>query len=496
MSLLLDALQRASEEKEKLADARAAANDVAQSEASVPQISSSPAFADLSLALESSLQLVEDVVTTPTVVVGPSLDALENAEVAIKPALSISPIALTPPADPPPPPAAPAIEQPTQAAPKEVQAISVATPSVSSTKMAESAKPVTQPHPSPTASSKVAREILDATAKKAKPPFIRRPVVLGLIAFIALAQGAYFLGFMDSVFGTAGSPVSSIAPIAAPDTAINATAPQPPATGTEPMLAADVSSPVGAGDTPLNARAVPSVAIAGAVANSAIAKSAIARPTAKTSAAVAAKAPVPIFTTTPAPETNLDAAYRALLDGRLDEAARDYRKALDKNPDERDALLGLAYIAQRTDQHDDARIGYERVLRLEPGHPGATSGLLTLATKSDPQMTATRAREMVERNPESAVALSTLGGLLAREGRIAEAQQVYFKALSLEPDNALYAYNLAVALDRMHKYQQAQGYYQRALMLAEKSATIDRAGFPTAEAQQRLLQLRERNGGS
>ena len=262
------------------------------------------------------------------------------------------------------------------------------------------------------------------------------------------------------------------------------------------MLAADVSSPVGAGDTPLNARPVPSVAIAGAVANSAIAKSAIARPTAKTSAAVAAKAPVPIFTTTPAPETNLDAAYRALLDGRLDEAARDYRKALDKNPDERDALLGLAYIAQRTDQHDDARIGYERVLRLEPGHPGATSGLLTLATKSDPQMTATRAREMVERNPESAVALSTLGGLLAREGRIAEAQQVYFKALSLEPDNALYAYNLAVALDRMHKYQQAQGYYQRALMLAEKSAAIDRAGFPTAEAQQRLLQLRERNGGS
>ncbi len=103
---------------------------------------------------------------------------------------------------------------------------------------------------------------------------------------------------------------------------------------------------------------------------------------------------------------------------------------------------------------------------------------------------------MVERNPESAVALSTLGGLLAREGRIAEAQQVYFKALSLEPDNALYAYNLAVALDRMHKYQQAQGYYQRALMLAEKSAAIDRAGFPTAEAQQRLLQLRERNGGS
>ena len=98
MSLLLDALQRASQEKEKLADARAAANDVAQSEASVPQISSSLAFTDLSLALESCLLPAEDVVMPPTVVEGPSLDALENEEVAIKPALSISPIALTPPA--------------------------------------------------------------------------------------------------------------------------------------------------------------------------------------------------------------------------------------------------------------------------------------------------------------------------------------------------------------------------------------------------------------
>jgi hypothetical protein len=45
----------------------------------------------------------------------------------------------------------------------------------------------------------------------------------------------------------------------------------------------------------------------------------------------------------------------------------------------------------------------------------------------------------------------------------------------------------------LHKYAPAQGYYQRALALAEKSGAGDRASFPRKEALQRLEQLRARD---
>ncbi len=188
-------------------------------------------------------------------------------------------------------------------------------------------------------------------------------------------------------------------------------------------------------------------------------------------------------------------AYAALTEGRFDDAADGYKRVLEKTPGERDALFGLAYIAHRQGQREEAQAYYQRVLRLQPGHPGASAGLLALAAEGDLQLTASRAREMAERNPNSAVVLSTLAGLLAKEGRIAEAQQEYFKAFTLEPDNALHAFNLAVALDRLHKYSQAQAYYQRALALAEKSGAAEKSGFPRMEALQRYEQLRARESG-
>ena len=192
----------------------------------------------------------------------------------------------------------------------------------------------------------------------------------------------------------------------------------------------------------------------------------------------------------------MDAAYAALTEDRLDEARIAYRRALEKNPGERDALLGLAYIAQRQGNSEEARVHYQNVLRQEPGNASANAGLLAIAGDADLPGAASRAREMAERAPDSAAVLSSLGGILAKEGRIAEAQQAYFKALTLEPDNALHAYNLAVALDRLHKYVQALNYYQRALALAEKSSAGDRGIFPRKEALQRLEQLSATSGGA
>jgi Flp pilus assembly protein TadD len=130
----------------------------------------------------------------------------------------------------------------------------------------------------------------------------------------------------------------------------------------------------------------------------------------------------------------LQSAYDALRAGRFEEAGVAYRQALKSNPVERDALLGLAHLAHRQGSFDEARDLYQQVLRLDPEQPDAAAGLLSIASTSDPAAAASRMRDLAERSPQSPVTMSTLGSMLAREGRIGEAQQAFFRAYTLDPE--------------------------------------------------------------
>jgi tetratricopeptide (TPR) repeat protein len=92
---------------------------------------------------------------------------------------------------------------------------------------------------------------------------------------------------------------------------------------------------------------------------------------------------------------------------------------------------------------------------------------------------------MLADNPGSHVLNFTLGNELAQQGRWAEAQQEYFKAFSAEPDNADFAYNLAISLDHLRQPKLALEYYQRAIALAKARG----ARFDLAAAEARVAQL-------
>ena len=185
----------------------------------------------------------------------------------------------------------------------------------------------------------------------------------------------------------------------------------------------------------------------------------------------------------------LEQGYSALTQGRLQEAQTIYANALRTNPEERDALLGLAYIAQKQQRSDDAQAYYRRVLRQDPGNAVASTGLLALNALSDPQDFGSQSRLLAEQNPASAAAQSILGHALVRQDRLADAQLAFARALQLEPGVARHAYNLAVALDRLHDYEAARQYYERALTLLAQSGGERASGFAPAEVQMRLSQL-------
>lgn len=160
--------------------------------------------------------------------------------------------------------------------------------------------------------------------------------------------------------------------------------------------------------------------------------------------------------------------YAALKSGDLATARQQYDLALLQDPNNRDALLGAAAVALREHDGQQASNNYLRLLELDPNDPEALAGLAELRP-GDLQANEIKLRGLARQHPDSGPVQFALGNLFARQGRWPEAQQSYFRAFSAMPENADYAFNLGVGLDRLNQPRLAQTYYRRALELAQAS---------------------------
>ena len=182
------------------------------------------------------------------------------------------------------------------------------------------------------------------------------------------------------------------------------------------------------------------------------------------------------------------AGYAALDSGDIDAARASYARALQSDPTNRDALLGMAAVASRGNRADAAEGLYQRVLELYPRDGYARAQLTALRASADPVGAESRVKGLIAQqgDPSSTAPLQfTFGNQMAAQGRWPEAQQAYFAAFAAEPDNPDYCYNLAVSLDQMRQVGLAHEYYAKALALAQ----VRRAGFDQARAKTRIEQL-------
>ncbi|HZN86682.1 MAG TPA: tetratricopeptide repeat protein [Burkholderiales bacterium] len=210
--------------------------------------------------------------------------------------------------------------------------------------------------------------------------------------------------------------------------------------------------------------------------------------------APATRGPVPAASETefsarrlaPQVHPKVGSAYAAYQAGDLAAARADYQDALRDEPANRDALLGLAALDVRAGRLEAAEGAYLRLLQADPRDAHAQAALIALrAGRVDPVAAESRVKVMLADNPGAHVLNFTLGNQFAQQGRWAEAQQEYFKAFAAEPENADFAYNLAVSLDHLRQPQLALQYYQRAITLAKARG----AGFDLAAAEKRAAQL-------
>lgn len=168
-----------------------------------------------------------------------------------------------------------------------------------------------------------------------------------------------------------------------------------------------------------------------------------------------------------------------------------YRQVLIRDANNRDALLGMAAVAQRGGRDDEARGYYLRLLELNPLDSTPAAGLIGLRGGADPVQDESRIKLLLRQEPDAAYLYFALGTLYVAQDRWAEAQQAYFDAFRRDAANPDYAFNLAVSLDHLGQTVAALDYYRRALELTNGRAVH----FQADAAAQRIAALTAVDGG-
>lgn len=177
-------------------------------------------------------------------------------------------------------------------------------------------------------------------------------------------------------------------------------------------------------------------------------------------------------------------AYRAYQEKNYDLSKNKYRTVLGREPNNRDALLGLGAVAIVKQDYNSARQAYMQLLKLDPKDAIANAAMHNLETETLSTTSESKLKFLIRQQPESAPLYFALGNLYSRQQKWPEAQRAYFSAWEKDNKNADYVYNLAVSLDRINKKEQAEKFYRMSLDLADGASA-----FPVESVKQRLSNI-------
>jgi thioredoxin-like negative regulator of GroEL len=187
-------------------------------------------------------------------------------------------------------------------------------------------------------------------------------------------------------------------------------------------------------------------------------------------------------------EEKLDAAWVAYDAGDYSAAKENYQAVLDKEKNNRDALLGMGAIAIVENDSGKAGEYYLALLEQDPRDPIATAALSSLHfDDTSREQHEDHLLGLLQKAPQSAPLNFALGNVYAQQEKWKAAQQYYFSAWQHDADNANYLYNLAVSMDQLGKRQQAITFYESSLQKANNK----QISFSRESVQKRINELSE-----
>jgi len=182
----------------------------------------------------------------------------------------------------------------------------------------------------------------------------------------------------------------------------------------------------------------------------------------------------------------LEEAWAAYEAAQYDRAKTLYKDVLIIEENNRDALLGLGAIAVVEKDNVAARNTYILLLQQDPRDPIAIAAIASLRNSE----VSTEADEkyllnMLQRNPDDAHLNFALGNIYAQQNKWKPAQQSYFNAWQRDNENADYIFNLAVSMDQLGKRKQAADLYRDCLSKSGDGQVV----FSREAVQKRITEL-------
>jgi Tfp pilus assembly protein PilF len=182
----------------------------------------------------------------------------------------------------------------------------------------------------------------------------------------------------------------------------------------------------------------------------------------------------------------LEKAYNALLQGSTEAAIQGYKDVLVQDPNNKNAMFGLATTYHKLGMLEQARELYGRLLELDPYNAEVLNNFLALVGEEAPESAILYLEQLKAQNGEFSPIYGQLAQLYARENDLPNAIMNMQQAVAISPENMVYKYNLAVLYDTHTDYRRAEVLYRYVL-----KAGMDGKDIPASskDIQERLIYL-------
>ena len=163
-------------------------------------------------------------------------------------------------------------------------------------------------------------------------------------------------------------------------------------------------------------------------------------------------------------------AFRALRKGDYTEAEKIYRDLLGKDAHDNEARLGLSFALLKQRNLQGAYDNAARVLMADPlsARAHALLGSAILGA-GEFRLSVEEFKTALALDENEALAVAGLAMVDLYENRLPLALPALRKAVSMDPDEPDYVFNLGQAAARSEKYKEAADAYERFLIIAPKT---------------------------
>lgn len=171
--------------------------------------------------------------------------------------------------------------------------------------------------------------------------------------------------------------------------------------------------------------------------------------------------------------------------GKLDDAAASYSRALERRPDYPEALYFLGVVLQRQGKLPEAMASFKRSVELRPGYADALLQLgLTLRLLGQLEAAVEAHRRMLELRPNDIEALFCLGVTLQNLDRWKEAETCFTRLLDIQPDHIEAQFYMGMSQQHMDRWEEAAASFSRFLSVQpDHTEALFQLGFALQNLQ-------------